>query len=484
MEIIKGFIETSYFLPISLLFLGVSFYILERRYAKEILFAMIVISFVPMSLALSLIFRPDNISYSLFFWIVLCGIGTLLFLIRNKGAKLIMWVSAVLSAVFVFLLFIASLPEPMTALIAALITGILVIFARRFILSVFIKFICILLIISSLFMFDLLHTAGTLSRMVEAIIIYVKNIKILEAISVCLGLSGQFNVIGWGKLLLYTFLIIIGASIIKNKVFSKKAIQVKPGKGSLKITNAAEERYFMLFCAADILVLVTFVFLPLYAALIAFNGLFLMIAVGFIKSTAVKAGEKQFPEIHALAKEYSGKLSLEEVPEIYILNDGAGMDAFTIRALKNNAVVLSSETAQMAVEGGEEVIKFVLVHEMSHIKNKHSEKLFWLWPLTTLLFPLGRAYMRACEYTCDAYGAYFAPDGAVKGILAMAVGTKLFGKVDPKEFMKQLEKEQDVLTSIAELTSTHPALGKRLESIYKIAKTSNKEVSEIKINLS
>jgi hypothetical protein len=54
---------------------------------------------------------------------------------------------------------------------------------------------------------------------------------------------------------------------------------------------------------------------------------------------------------------------------------------------------------------------------------------------------LGTAYSKACEYTCDRYGAHYKPDGAAGGLLVLAASNKLYPKVNVREFSNQAESE-------------------------------------------
>ena len=101
---------------------------------------------------------------------------------------------------------------------------------------------------------------------------------------------------------------------------------------------------------------------------------------------------------------------------------------------------------------------------MAHLKRRH---LAWRWVLfPSTLFPfLGAAYSRACEYTCDRFGAYYQRDGAVGGLLVLAAGKKLYRQVDAEEFGNQQATERGFWIWFAEILSSHPNLPKRVKAI-------------------
>ena len=103
-------------------------------------------------------------------------------------------------------------------------------------------------------------------------------------------------------------------------------------------------------------------------------------------------------------------------------------------------------------------------HEFAHIKRGH---LKWRWALyPAMLVPfLGSAYSRACEYTCDRFGARYRPDGAVRGLLSLAAGTKLYRRVNVAEFGLQAENDRGFWVWLAEIFATHPMLPSRVRAL-------------------
>ena len=88
-------------------------------------------------------------------------------------------------------------------------------------------------------------------------------------------------------------------------------------------------------------------------------------------------------------------------------------------------------------------------------------------PITpaTLVPFLGTAYSRACEYTCDAYGAYLWPQGAEGGILVLAAGKRLYREMDVDAFLAQAHEQDSFWMWLAEHLATHPNLPKRLSYV-------------------
>jgi hypothetical protein len=85
----------------------------------------------------------------------------------------------------------------------------------------------------------------------------------------------------------------------------------------------------------------------------------------------------------------------------------------------------------------------------------------------TLIPALGKAYSRCCEYTCDRYAANYTNniEAAMNGLTILAVGKKLFRRVNRNEYLMQGSKEKGLFIRLAEKSSTHPSLPKRIEEI-------------------
>jgi len=186
--------------------------------------------------------------------------------------------------------------------------------------------------------------------------------------------------------------------------------------------------------------------------------------IGNLKGNAIRVSEKQFPEVYRLAQQYSSQMGLKPVPAIFILQSGGLLNAFATRFLGRNFVVIYSEVLELAYGEGLLALGFVICHELAHIKRGHLTKRKFITPALIMPF-LGKAYSRACEYTCDRFGAYFQQDGALAGLMVLAAGIKLYHIVDKTEFMSQANSEKGFWTWLAEIFSSHPQLTKRAKAL-------------------
>ena len=205
------------------------------------------------------------------------------------------------------------------------------------------------------------------------------------------------------------------------------------------------------------------------------HGLF----VGSLRGNGVRVSERQFPEVHRLAQQLAQDMALNPCPAIYVLQAGGLLNAFATRFLGRNFVIIYSDVLELAYDQGEAALAFVISHELAHIKRNH---LTWRWLLyPAMLFPfLGSAYSRACEYTCDRFGAHYQPNGAVPGLLVLAAGKKLYRNVSGDDFANQAETERGFWIWFAEILSTHPNLPKRVRAAAHAQALSHLEVGQVR----
>jgi Zn-dependent protease with chaperone function len=184
------------------------------------------------------------------------------------------------------------------------------------------------------------------------------------------------------------------------------------------------------------------------------------VMIGQIRGNGVRVSERQFPELMAIAKQQSRRLDME-VPDVFVLQSGGVLNAFATRFLGRNFVVLYSDVLALATQKGENAVRFVLGHELGHIKRRHMTRRALLYP--AMIFPfLGSAYSRACEYTCDRIGNALEPGGSIDGLLVLAAGRDLYDRVDAEVYADQRRTEGGFFVRFAEILATHPNLTKRV----------------------
>ncbi|MEI8011576.1 MAG: M48 family metallopeptidase [Candidatus Omnitrophota bacterium] len=227
---------------------------------------------------------------------------------------------------------------------------------------------------------------------------------------------------------------------------------------------AKEKKYFMIAAIFAVVlwgvVAVTIIgaVLGLLIGLLTWLGNGLLVAN--LKADCVKVHDKQLPDLYATCQEVCAKLNVP-VPDVYVLQAGGLLNAFAVRHGGRNFVVLHADLIDAFDPKGDEV-RFFIGHEIGHIKSKHILKHIFLLPVLWLPL-LGPAYLRACQLSCDRFGAFAVNniDGAIKGVMVLAGGRLLADKVSPEAFLQQAVGQRGFFVSWYELISGYQTLSQR-----------------------
>jgi len=234
------------------------------------------------------------------------------------------------------------------------------------------------------------------------------------------------------------------------------------------LVHPRERTYFAIALLISGLIYLALVVSIVGLAYIAIGALIALVAhglfIGQIRGNGVRVSERQFPEVHRLIERLSREMELPAIPDVYVLQAGGLLNAFATRFLGRNFVVIYSDVLELAYQNGEPAVGFVVAHELAHVKRKHLSKRWLLYPAMFVPF-LGTAYTRACEYTCDSFGAHYRPDGAYDGLRVLAAGKRLYAAVDVAELRAQASGDRGFWTWFAEILSTHPHLPRRVAAL-------------------
>ncbi|PRQ12637.1 peptidase M48 [Corynebacterium sp. 13CS0277] len=168
-------------------------------------------------------------------------------------------------------------------------------------------------------------------------------------------------------------------------------------------------------------------------------------------SSAVECTPRQFPELYQVYRDLALEMGfredgegLEKLPRLYIANGNGSMNAFAAKCrLRRGYVVLYSDIVDIAYTHGDfGAMRFVLAHELGHIKCRHVS----LWraairPVMEVL-RLEPSVTRAQEYTADRVALYYAPDCADSMVLLCA-GKHLTHRVNMDEYYKSIDAHKD-----------------------------------------
>ena len=236
------------------------------------------------------------------------------------------------------------------------------------------------------------------------------------------------------------------------------------------LVHSREDLYFILSILVSVSVYIALLFSIIGIFFIVFITLFSLIIhaimLGQIRRNAIRISEEQFSEVYESVKLLCSEMKLEKVPDIYVMESGGLLNAFATRFFGKSMVVLYSDIFDLIETGNEDVVKYVIAHELAHIKRRHITTQMVILPAMWVPF-LGEAYLRSCEYTSDRYAAYYTNsfEAAKNGLTILAIGKKLYNRVNHDAYLKQIQDESGFFIWLSEKVSTHPHLPKRIQEV-------------------
>ena len=110
------------------------------------------------------------------------------------------------------------------------------------------------------------------------------------------------------------------------------------------------------------------------------------------------------------AEDLAATLGLRRRPEIYLANGNGALNAFAAQATGYDYVVLSNELFVNLHNNNSAGLRFILGHEMGHIRLHHVSLWYQIAVAYSERIPLlGPALSRLREYSCDRHGACLLP---------------------------------------------------------------------------
>ncbi len=239
--------------------------------------------------------------------------------------------------------------------------------------------------------------------------------------------------------------------------------------GPANLTAKKENTYFTVVVIVSVLAWLALAVTLIGAVYALFIGFFLWLGHGllaaYLRSEAVRVSEHQLPHLHATFLTVCQQLGVTKPPRLYVLQAGGALNAFATRFAGRDFVVVFSDMLEALGPDSPEM-KFILGHEIGHLKSRHILKQVLLAP--GLFCPLiGPAYRRAWETSCDRHGAFAAQDmaGSLRAMLTLSGGRNQGPVLDAETFARQHEEERGFFVSLHELTSTYPTLSRRVRDL-------------------
>lgn len=244
----------------------------------------------------------------------------------------------------------------------------------------------------------------------------------------------------------------------KDELYKKYIISNKDGNYSwiADIFNDYWYPYMILLFLIAIFLLITFQIYKLYTE---------------AKTQGIRIDEYQFPKAYNLFKSMSDELGFKKTPELYLKNGHWAYNAFAacVPWYRNFAVIY--DQIFIAYENGwdENVFRFVVWHELGHIKLGHVTR--WniiikiLANLPFVNYFLGLPMSRIQEYEADKVGALLAPTETWSSLAMLIWWKDLYKKINIEEYCKQNDNHTDFSSIFANLLVDHPIIPRRIQAI-------------------
>ena len=189
--------------------------------------------------------------------------------------------------------------------------------------------------------------------------------------------------------------------------------------------------------------------------------------VAYMKGNGICVSEEQFADIHAIYCDIARQLNIKKIPPLFILQSGGLLNAFAVRLSRRNYIAIYSDIFSLYTTDIE-TVKFVLAHELAHVKNKHMQKRFWTFPSSIIPF-LSSAYSRVCEYNCDSIGSIFVSEANSKlnGLLLLAGGKDLYKEININNYLTTAKQNRSLSVKFVNLLIFHPYLPDRIINIQR-----------------
>jgi len=207
-------------------------------------------------------------------------------------------------------------------------------------------------------------------------------------------------------------------------------------------------------------------------------------------ATAVKASERQFPELYDMVRDAAYLLDLEKVPDLYVSQDPT-VNAMCI-GMDTPVIVLTTGLVELL---DEEELRAVIGHEVGHAMSGHAVYRTMLLILTNLAtriawIPLGnlaitalitalKEWFRKAELSCDRAGLLAGQDlqASMRGLMKLAGGHNL-AEMNVDAFLEQAEEYEKagdlrdgVIKLLQVLPQTHPFAVVRVAKLKKWAES-------------
>ena len=188
-----------------------------------------------------------------------------------------------------------------------------------------------------------------------------------------------------------------------------------------------------------------------------------------IRGSAVRLSRTQFPDMYASVDDFAATLGVRPTPALYLSNGNGTLNAFAAQSgWTNNYVVLTNELFANLRHDNREGTRFILGHELGHIRLHHVALWYNLVLCYSQLIPiLGPTLSRLREYSCDRNGAALESKGEL-GLVLLTAGRYAADNVQVSELVDQGRHLGGFWVGISQLPRSHPWTVRRIWRLHQL----------------
>ena len=188
-----------------------------------------------------------------------------------------------------------------------------------------------------------------------------------------------------------------------------------------------------------------------------------------IRGTAVRLSRTQFPDLYASVDDFAATLGVKPAPAVYLSNGNGALNAFAAQSgWTDNYVVLSNELFANLRNDNRDGTRFILGHELGHIRLHHVALWYSLVLCYSQLIPvLGPTLSRLREYSCDRNGAALESKGEL-GLVLLTAGRYAADNVQVSELVDQGHHLGGFWVGISQLPRSHPWTVRRIWRLHQL----------------
>lgn len=192
---------------------------------------------------------------------------------------------------------------------------------------------------------------------------------------------------------------------------------------------------------------------------------------GEARASGVQVTPEQFGQVHAEWADMARKLGFEKIPELYIQNGNGALNAFAtcLPGYREFGVIYSDILERTLAENDPDTLRFILGHELGHIRLRHVAWWYHLLSFAAKLpglnYLIGLPLSRAREYGCDKIGLELSGDRDCKGLMMLAAGKHLYRQVDMAAYENNHIHNGGFWAGVHNFFIDHPVISWRIAAL-------------------